>query len=707
MRKTGAQNQRIEREMLHIMLRQNPLAQFVSLLLGFVTVYILFDYTTRGVIFGWLMALGLLVILRLWLIRLYRRRLLNRASGSSPNALGFAAGLFLTGSAWGSLPWLLTSPEPQAVLFIAVVVVGLAAGAVAALALNQFFFMAYTLPQFVSLAAYFLLQPIDKGWAIAGALALFYFGLRKAAGIVGEEVREYVRLQMNAADEARRADMQATALREANEELQRRRHFVENLLRITNRSDRTSLEKLQALLQFGCESLDLRLGIIARIHDGYYDVYAMYATGPQADAREGDRFPLENTICVHTVKSDDVFAFSNATEARNRLHPMYGGVMAGSYIGARVMLSDGMFGTLNFSDVKERKKPFSSAEYEFVRLLANWLSSEIANLQSARALKSKEQQLSTLADGLPCGMASISADRRYVYANRLFQEAFTRDGEPLVGRKLENAHSMGGYRMLQQYLDAALGGEEQVFEFEPPGANSERRIYRFNLVPDRNDANEVTGCFALALDITDDLQRRDELERKASLDTLTGVYNRQFMEDTLARLTGDRRKRKPVYVALVDLDGFKEINDTAGHQCGDAVLREVAQVLRRDLRKEDIVARYGGDEFIVIMHCTDNDDLVDTCENMLERLRASEYEYEGKLFAVDASAGATRIVRGESVEALLSRVDRAMYSAKQKGKGMIEYEFSDSAEPAGSGAISATAVKKTAERKSRTRKSGS
>ena len=668
--------------MLHIMLRQNPLAQFVSLLLGFFTIYILYDYTTTVVIFGWMIVLSQLVILRLWLIRMYRKRLQSQSEAGPPAAFGFATGLLLTGACWGALPWLMTEPVLAPTLFIAMLVVGLAAGAVAALAMSRIFFISYTAPQFVSVILYFIVQPLENGLAIAGALTLFYFGLNKGASIVGEEVREYVRLQMNAADEARRADAQANALRDANSELQRRRHLIENLLRITNRTDRTTIEKLRALLQFGCESLDLRLGIISRIHEGHYDVFAIHASNYDTRTSPGDRFELENTICVHTVKNDEVFVFANASEARNRLHPMYGGVMAGSYIGARIMLSDGLFGTLNFSDVRERRDAFSNAEVEFVRLLANWLSAEIAQLKSDDQLRAKEAQLSNLADAMPCGMASISNERKYLYANRIYQEAFSREGEPLVGRKLANTHSLSGFKVLEEYLDAALEGDEQVFEFEPPGANSERRVYRFNLIPHRHDG-QVAGCFALALDITDDTERRAELERKASLDPLTGVYNRQFLEDVLARIVDDRRKRKPVYLALIDLDGFKEVNDTAGHQGGDAVLREVASVLKRDMRKEDIVARYGGDEFIVILNCPDDDNLKETCNNILERLRSSHYEYDGRVFDIDASIGATRIMRGEPMDGLLLRVDRAMYTAKEDGKGGIEYHFLDSVGKAG------------------------
>jgi diguanylate cyclase (GGDEF)-like protein len=229
----------------------------------------------------------------------------------------------------------------------------------------------------------------------------------------------------------------------------------------------------------------------------------------------------------------------------------------------------------------------------------------------------------------------------------------------------------GGDNPLRPYLDRALAGEPQEFEYCPL-APAETSTYRITLVPNQDEEGVQAGCFVLTLDITQDKALQSELELKASLDPLTRIYNRKFLEDALERILSDRRRRKPVYVALLDLDGFKQINDSAGHDAGDAILREVAATLRKGLRKHDLLARYGGDEFVVLLHCVDETDLRDTCEKMLAAISERVFRHGEAEYRVGMSIGATQIRRGEAMHHLLVRADSAMYLAKRRGRNRVE-----------------------------------
>jgi len=154
------------------------------------------------------------------------------------------------------------------------------------------------------------------------------------------------------------------------------------------------------------------------------------------------------------------------------------------------------------------------------------------------------------------------------------------------------------------------------------------------------------------------------IESEAVSDGLTGLFNRRFFEEALLREV-ERARRYDVQSALllVDLDGFKAVNDTRGHQEGDRVLQEVADVVRRHVRATDIACRFGGDEFAVILCDTPHDEAL----AVAERIRADvERAFEQ---AVTISAGLAMVpADGTSAGELVTDADRALYAAKRAGR---------------------------------------
>ncbi|HEX7029380.1 MAG TPA: diguanylate cyclase [Gammaproteobacteria bacterium] len=652
----------IEQRMLQVILRQNHLAQIGNGLFALIAAFALADHVAPVTLYSWLAAVFALIAWRLWVIRRYGRRELAGKDLSTAHDL-FAAGVLAAGIAWAALPWIVDPDSPATVYLVSVIITGLMAGAAAAFVRKPSFVLLFTLPQFASVVTFLLLNPVPLGYAMAAILVVFYLGMYRGTALVGGEVRGYLRMQLHA--EAQRADVegQAAKLAFANASMQRRREMLEGLLRIATLADVGSLKKIQRLLEFGCNALGLRAGVVAEVHGHERRVFACHDPLSQEDAGPSR---LAASLCSLTLERAEPFHFANAAEARNRLDPEYGGDVAGAYIAARIHTSEGVFGALEFRDPVARRESFTETEIDFVRLLASWIGAELAEYFALRRLHAKEKQLSTLADAMPCGMAALDADGRIVYANRLFEQTFDPADVSPLGRSLEDFLADDRV-MLRDMLDAALQGEAQEFEYRQPP-----RIYRVNLVPEEDDDGAQAGCFVLLLDITEDKALQSELELKASLDPLTHVYNRKFLEDELERVLADRRRRKPAYVALLDLDGFKQINDTAGHDAGDAVLREVAATLRDGLRKKDLLARYGGDEFVVLLHCVDDDDLLDTCTKMLARINGRVYRHNGREFSVGMSIGATEVNRGEAMHHLLVRADSAMYLAKRRGRNRIE-----------------------------------
>jgi diguanylate cyclase (GGDEF)-like protein len=162
-------------------------------------------------------------------------------------------------------------------------------------------------------------------------------------------------------------------------------------------------------------------------------------------------------------------------------------------------------------------------------------------------------------------------------------------------------------------------------------------------------------------------------EKKAITDKLTGLFNRSII-DTLIQVEIERAKRnnKPISVLLFDIDHFKKINDTYGHDKGDYALKTIAEIARRTLRKSDYIIRWGGEEFLVILPETD----LDGAKKVAEKIRSNVENYNLKVIGkVTVSIGVTMLKMGEPLDNAIKRADEALYAAKNKGRNRVEVSY--------------------------------
>jgi diguanylate cyclase (GGDEF)-like protein len=166
-------------------------------------------------------------------------------------------------------------------------------------------------------------------------------------------------------------------------------------------------------------------------------------------------------------------------------------------------------------------------------------------------------------------------------------------------------------------------------------------------------------------------QLHEELREQAIRDPLTGLYNRRYMQDVFKQeFSRARRENYLVSVIMLDMDGLKSLNDTCGHSIGDRALRALAFQLQTMTRKEDIVCRYGGDEFTVILSKTFPKDAIKRVEEWREALRKHPLEVEGKnSILIKFTAGiASFPMHGNSMEEVINYADVALYRAKARGR---------------------------------------
>ncbi|WP_454846348.1 GGDEF domain-containing protein [Pseudomonas farris] len=160
--------------------------------------------------------------------------------------------------------------------------------------------------------------------------------------------------------------------------------------------------------------------------------------------------------------------------------------------------------------------------------------------------------------------------------------------------------------------------------------------------------------------------------QSALRDPLTDTGNRIAMDQTLQReIEMSRRHSQPLSLLMLDIDHFKHINDTYGHSAGDEVLKAVASSIKNQLRNVDMVFRFGGEEFLILLSNTSREAAAMIGERLRFAAQAQDYEAEGKMIELTVSIGCSTLLPGESAESLLRRADSALYVAKREGRNRL------------------------------------
>jgi diguanylate cyclase (GGDEF)-like protein len=290
----------------------------------------------------------------------------------------------------------------------------------------------------------------------------------------------------------------------------------------------------------------------------------------------------------------------------------------------------------------------------------------LASPPSWEALRAYVTLLRGVLDGLPFGVAMIDVDGVMALWNDEFSELLPAPparggGNDLSSLVLELRRIVSHPDELELRLRNAVRDPQGAAEFEVALRDGGALAITADALAD--------GATVLCLrDATGELHARRELEHRAMHDPLTGLPNRELLMDRLSvALARLGRQGTAVGVLFIDLDGFKEVNDAHGHAVGDELLVSIASRLRREVRDGDTVARYGGDEFVVLC-----EDLVhlDAAAPLARRLAGAigqPVSSGDRLLAVQASVGfVVEQNPATSAEALVTRADAEMYRVKQR-----------------------------------------
>ncbi|MDI6453801.1 sensor domain-containing diguanylate cyclase [Peloplasma aerotolerans] len=223
---------------------------------------------------------------------------------------------------------------------------------------------------------------------------------------------------------------------------------------------------------------------------------------------------------------------------------------------------------------------------------------------------------------------------------------------------------------LQKTLNDGMINEARVYLKHKDGY---RIPVMVKTLPIRDEMQNIVAAIEVFTDERFQKQiyhENQELKDKLRIDPLTQIANRHFFDFQLSKKLEEAKVfANPFGILMIDIDYFKQVNDTYGHLVGDEILKIVAKSLSSNIEKTDLVSRWGGEEFIVLVDVTSIDDLLKIAERLRRVVEASSYHFEnGKTIQVTISIGGTLAKPEDSAKTLIARADENMYFAKQNGR---------------------------------------
>jgi diguanylate cyclase (GGDEF)-like protein/PAS domain S-box-containing protein len=263
-----------------------------------------------------------------------------------------------------------------------------------------------------------------------------------------------------------------------------------------------------------------------------------------------------------------------------------------------------------------------------------------------------------------------------IWANSAFGRLTGYSPEEAVGNN-PNELSKSGLQDEAFYQDmwaCLMAGKHWRGELVNKRKNGSLYHEELSIAPVKNGAGEITHFIGIKEDVTERKELEAQLQKLASTDPLTGLFNRRVFLERLEQETAKvaRLPNYSVVLLMMDLDFFKRVNDTHGHATGDAVLKAFAEIVRNTSRAIDVPARLGGEEFAVLLCGADKNDALAMAERLREQVAAIVIEHESDPVRITVSIGAARVSADDmNGEVVLHHADAALYDAKDKGRNRI------------------------------------
>lgn len=284
------------------------------------------------------------------------------------------------------------------------------------------------------------------------------------------------------------------------------------------------------------------------------------------------------------------------------------------------------------------------------------------------------EQLRLVMDAMPAMVSYCDPNSRYLVVNRTFAEWSGKSPDEMLGLTPKEIFGAEAFEDMKPHIAEVLDGRSVNYEVERDYPDGARRMIDVTLVPDKRKQSNVAGYFVLGVDVTERKRQENELLVLATTDPLTGVSNRRrFLEVAAEEVVRARRSGRPLYVVMCDIDHFKSVNDTHGHDAGDKVLVAFAEICRQSVRGSiDRVGRLGGEEFALLLPETNCEGALVVAERLRRQCESMMVDVDGKSLSVTCSMGVARwTTEAKGIDTTLNLADAALYDAKNGGRNRV------------------------------------
>lgn len=316
------------------------------------------------------------------------------------------------------------------------------------------------------------------------------------------------------------------------------------------------------------------------------------------------------------------------------------------------------------------KRPIRDADGKVTGLCG--ISTDITErLHLERELEEQKNQLSLVLENMDAYVYIKDRDGRYLYVNENLARLYLKPVQEIVGQLEQDLLPPETYKRFAEMDKAVFDGGNKVTGEEVIADSSGKTIYCWSIkIPLFKDGT-ADRLIGISTDITDIILLKNKYQILARTDTLTGVLTRGFfIEQAESMLLRTQRRGTRLAVLLIDIDNFKNINDTYGHAFGDAYIINIVNTCHLTLRESDIMGRFGGDEFIIVIDEVNENGLSIVAERYLNLIFDSSLTApDGKKLKPSISIGAAISDQSNTLNELIASADNALYHAKKAGRG--------------------------------------
>ena len=317
----------------------------------------------------------------------------------------------------------------------------------------------------------------------------------------------------------------------------------------------------------------------------------------------------------------------------------------------------GLMGILSFSDI------LRGIQHVYIHQLEEELEGRV------KELRESENRFRLLYEQAPLGYQSLDEDGCFIEVNQAWLDMFGYSRDEVIGHSFEDFFVEKGL-LKEAFPRFKEAGEVLIPGYEILCRDGAAKVVAINGRIGYDEKGDFLQTHCILSDITESKRAEEKIKHMANHDVLTDLPNRTLLMDRLNQeIARSHRNKTMVAVMFLDLDDFKPVNDTMGHKIGDQILKQMSDRLVSCMRETDTVARFGGDEFVVVMTDIKNKRAVSMMAQKINKELSKPFALGSKEASLGASIGiALYPVNGQVPDVLLSLADEAMYKVKKKGK---------------------------------------